>query len=490
MRPQTPLDFLLPCVLGSPIMSDAETKSERVTGPSLGDIPNKPLLIGLLLAVTLHATDELAIATVLPLISREFDGAGLYGIAFAAYLLTSLITIVWSGHVTDEKGPTTPFVVGLIIFAVGLAIAAVAPNMEIFVLSRAVQGVGAGAFSAVVYASINKTWSDEERNIILPLLSAAWVLPGLIAPAAAGAIAEFSSWRLIFVLLLPLTLLTGVLALKQLRSIKGGKAHDTGTSKSVDAVRIALGVTLLIWGISRPLDYVAIGMAVAGIAICAMPLRRVMPPGAGHQRQNLWAALAVKFLLVFAFFGADAFLPLGLIEIHHLTAFGAGVVLTLASLSWSAASFWQAKLAKDVSPQKLTTLGSVVVAVSIVFLLPLLIEGAPYWISYIAWTISGAGVGLVYTTLSSSAMAHTIKGKEGATSTAIGIAEALSIALVTGIGGAILNFAERRQMPLEYSLGAIWSLCIIAMFFGGFVSWKYLETVVRKTMSVALGKEP
>ena len=453
-------------------MTDQSDSSTLSPAPALR---GKALLSGLLLAVTLHAVAELAIAVALPLISRELDGVTLYGAAIAAYLLGSIVSLVWSGHMTDARGPSLPFISGLTVFAIGNIIAAAAQSMETLVFARFVQGLGGGAFSAVVYASVNKTWGPGERPRILAFLSAAWILPGLIAPMAAGAIAEFWSWRWIFLILLPLTLITGLLAAKGLRAIKPGSVEQSGAHKVVMATLLAIGVTLILAAISREVDWLSWILLALGLAIAWKPFQSILPPGEGQQRRFLYGALAVKFMLVFAFFGADAFLPLALIDIHGLTAFMAGLVLTLASLSWSGAAFFQSAIAARYSPHNLVIGGLVVITLSLAGLLPLLSPGVSPYISYVAWTLGGAGIGLAWNTLSASAMTNTLPGKEGATSTASGLAEALAVALSSGIGGAIINYGERNALDLGFSIGAIWGLCILIMVLGMGLTWAWVE---------------
>lgn len=438
-------------------------------------VRGKPLLIGLLLAVSLHAVAELAIAVALPRMSSELDGASLYGAAIAAYLLASIISLVWSGHMIDAKGPSFPFISGLIVFSVGNIIAAMANSMEVLVFARVIQGLGGGAFSTVVYAAVNKSWNDDERPRILALLSAAWVLPGLVAPMAAGAIVEYLSWRWIFLLLLPLTLITGLLAARGIFQIKPGSVEASGTQRIIQAFRIAVGATMVLVAISRSIDELSFLLIVAGVTIGWKPIVEILPPGKGLQRQYLLAALAAKFVLVFAFFGADAFLPLALIDIHGFREMMAGVILTIASISWSAAAFGQARLAKSFSPHKMVAWSLLIMIVSISGLLFLLIPGMSPFISYFAWAIGGVGIGFAWNTLAVSAMANTIPGKEGATSTATGLAESLSIGLSSGIGGAILNYGNREGHSLSLSIGAIWVLCIVVMALGLIIILRYVE---------------
>lgn len=439
----------------------------------------RALLVGLLMAVTLHAFAELAIVTALPIISRDLDGALLYGVAFSAYLLSSLVSIVWSGHMTDERGPVLPFVVGLAVFTVGLVWAGLAPTMWMFVVARAVQGLGGGAFSAVIFASVNRGWHDHERAHIMALLSSAWVIPGLVAPAAAGAIAEFWNWRWIFLILIPFVVLTLALSHKGLKALGPGEVHTTAGDKTIDAVRIALGLSMFLAAITRAFDMWSLMLLLAGVAVALGPLGRVLPPGEGRSRRILLASLGTKFLLVFGFFGADTFLPLGLIEIHGLTAFVAGIVMTTAAVSWSAAAFVQSRLSKRVPPRNLAVLGMLIIALSVFALMLILIDGVPYWWSFVLWAAAGAGTGIVYNTVATSAMAHTMKGKEGATSVASGLVEGISIALAAGLGGAILNQVERQDSSLGLGIGIIWFMCALVIIAGALVSYRYLEKKVR-----------
>lgn len=460
---------------------DTNTIQSGKTGSGIEDKTSgrRPLLVGLLLAVTLHAFAELAIVTALPIISRDLDGAALYGVAFSAYLLTSIISIVWSGHVTDERGPVKPFVFGLIVFSAGLIWAGLASTMWMFVLARAVQGLGGGAFSAVIYASINRGWQDHERAHIMALLSSAWVIPGLVAPAAAGAIAEFWSWRLIFFILLPFVAVTLALSLKGLRALGPGEVHETGADKTVDAFRIAVGISIFLMAITRAFDPWSVVLAIVGVALAWRPLQRVLPPGEGLSRRILLTSLGVKFLLIFGFFGVDTFFPLALIEVHGLTAFVAGIVISVASLSWSGAAFVQSRLSVSVSPRDLCVSGMVFATIAIALLTLLLIDGVPYWWGFVFWAAAGAGIGIVYNTVATSAMAHTMKGKEGATSVAIGLTEGISISLVAGMGGAILNGVERQGETLALGIGITWVICAFVLAAGGLVSYRYMESTVR-----------
>ena len=78
--------------------------------------------MGLVLAVTLVAFEALAIATVLPVVSRHLGDLRLYGWVFSAFMLTSLIGIVVAGTLSDRGPLGPPMLAGLALFAGGLIV--------------------------------------------------------------------------------------------------------------------------------------------------------------------------------------------------------------------------------------------------------------------------------------------------------------------------------------------------------------------------------
>ena len=179
----------------------------------------RPLTAGLVFAVTLVAFEALAIATILPVVSRHLGDLRLYGWVFSAFLLSSLIGIVLAGTLADRVPLGRPMLAGLILFALGLAIGGTAPSMAVLVAGRAVQGLGAGVVPAVAYVAISRGYPDACRPRMFAVLSTAWVVPGLVGPAIAALVAAAVGWRWVFLGLLPLVAVAGLLVLLALRHV-------------------------------------------------------------------------------------------------------------------------------------------------------------------------------------------------------------------------------------------------------------------------------
>ena len=80
------------------------------------------LTIGLALTISLVASETLAIATVMPKVSRDLDGIGLYGWVFSAFFLGTMVGIVVAGQSADRLGAAPAFTLGLSLFAGGLLV--------------------------------------------------------------------------------------------------------------------------------------------------------------------------------------------------------------------------------------------------------------------------------------------------------------------------------------------------------------------------------
>jgi MFS family permease len=159
-------------------------------------------------------------------VADDLGGLGLYGWVFSGFFLGSLLGIVLAGRAADRRGTRLPFAVGLALFAVGLVAGGAAQSMGMLVVGRVAQGMGAGVIPAVAYATVARSYPPDLRPRVFAVFSSAWVVPGLIGPAAASAIEHATSWRVVFLALLPLVGLAAVLALPVLSDRGAGAIGD------------------------------------------------------------------------------------------------------------------------------------------------------------------------------------------------------------------------------------------------------------------------
>ncbi|MEV1240690.1 MFS transporter [Nonomuraea sp. NPDC050022] len=160
--------------------------------------------IGILLVITLIAFEGMSVGVVMPVISQQLDALDLYGLSFSAFLIASLFANVVSGLWSDRRGYTIPFLVGVVLFVVGMGLAGAASTKVLFLAARAVQGLGAGCTIVAVYVMIARVYPADVRPKVFAGLSAAWVVPAMVGPAVAGFVADTLGWRWVFFGIIPL----------------------------------------------------------------------------------------------------------------------------------------------------------------------------------------------------------------------------------------------------------------------------------------------
>src|SRR5215207_10871924 len=148
--------------------------------------PLRAATVGIVGLVSLLAFASMAVATALPSAVAELRGLAWYGWSFTALLVTSVVGMVAAGELADRVGARRPLLVGVLTFLTGLLVAGLAGGMAVFVLGRALQGVGVGLLAVVMYVLVGEAYPERLRPAVFGAISAAWVLPALVGPVVAG----------------------------------------------------------------------------------------------------------------------------------------------------------------------------------------------------------------------------------------------------------------------------------------------------------------
>src|SRR5437764_1277178 len=403
------------------------------------------LTLGLILIMLGPAFETLAVATILPKIVADLGGLSFYGWSFSAYLLATLVGLILAGDEADQRGPALPFMIGVVSLVLGLVLAGTAPTMIIFVLSRAVQGFGAGILVSVTYACVGQGYPEQLKPRMVAILASAWVVPGLIGPALAGIISDFFGWRWVFlglVFILPLGVGLVLPALRKLTLLKKKReARRYDVRRLLATAGLVVGAGMTLTGLQVQSVPLALALLLFGLAIGIPSLRYVLPPGTLRVKAGLPAAIVTLGLLSIAFFGGEAFLPLTLISIRGQNTIIAGIAFTAATLSWTAGSWLLAHFAPKRGRRMLVLSGLLIVAIGIAGIAIILIPAIPAQIAILAWGVGGLGMGLAYSTISLVVLETAPKDQVGSASASMELSSVLGTALGTGLGGAIIAFA-------------------------------------------------
>jgi MFS family permease len=476
----------------------------------------RALTVGLVLTITLAAFEALAIATVMPTVEKDLGGLALYGWVFSGFFLASLLGIVVAGHLADRTGLTTPYAVGLGLFAVGLAMGGGATSMPMLVAARIAQGFGAGTIPATVYAAIGRGYPPAQRSRMFATISTAWVVPGLIGPAVATLIEHAASWRWVFLGLLPIVVVAAAMGVPALRALDrtaavGGPnppepvdvqpdalAHgeastnelavktqqgcansqqvrcETESRPVVDrssanpigrAVLLVLGLGAVFGAGTGPPLLVAVALVAVGLPVAGWAVVGLVPVGTFRLAPGVPATVALRGILTWGFFAADAYVPLAVVDGRGAATWIAGAALTAGCITWTAGSWVQARALDRLGPRHLVRIGFVALLAGVVVMLAVAL-GLPVGLAVLAEAIGALGMGIAYSPLSVTVLAAAVPGEEGTASAGLQLSDALGIAVGTGIGGWIIATADHGNHAVSTSTAIVFAVSIVVALVG------------------------
>jgi MFS family permease len=438
-------------------VSVAETS--RTSSP-LWTKRNRAATTGMLVLITIAAFEHLGVSTAMPRMLADLHGAALYSWPFTSFLAASVIATVLSGRACDRFGPGPALLLGPALFLAGLIVAGTATGMAQLLTGRALQGLGLGTQIVAIYVLVALIHAERDRPAAFGLLAAAWVVPSVIGPTAAGLITEHWGWRWVFLALCPIALLGVLLLVPTVRALPPSRPNATKRrGVPLGAVAAGVGISALTWGAQHP-STGGLLIGLAGLALLVPALRVLMPKGTVRAKAGLPAVILGRGIFAGAFFAVEAYLPLTLTAVHGYSPALAGLPLTVGALGWSLASAFQGRK-PDVSRVVLVRTGFLLVAIGLAATALVGPHWPLGWVAALTWLVAGAGMGLAIPSLTVLTMRHAAEDQRGFASSALQVSDMLGSALAVGIGGALLGalasaaHPSAAVVPLDLAMSAV-----------------------------------
>src|SRR6266508_531893 len=253
--------------------------------------------------------DNLVVTTALPVIRTDLH-ASITELEWTvnAYTLTFAVLLLTGAALGDRYGRRLMFAIGIVIFTVSSAAAALAPSILALDLARAAQGVGGAIVTPLTLTLLSAAMPPERRGLALGAWGGTGGLAVAIGPLVGGAVVQGISWQWIFWLNVPIGLILAPLAFVRLRESHG----PAGRLDLPGLALVSTGLFGIVWGLVR-------GNSV------------------GWGSLEVVGALAAGLLLVGAFIAwelraAEPMLPMRLFRSRAFSAGNAAIFFTLASL--------------------------------------------------------------------------------------------------------------------------------------------------------------
>ncbi|WP_314323287.1 MFS transporter [Paenarthrobacter ilicis] len=434
---------------------------------STAGILRRPYLlatVGACALVFLSAFESLAVTTIMPLVSRDLDGASLYALAFAGPLATGVIGMVGAGNWSDRRGPAAPLYTSVALFVLGLLIAGTAETMEMLVLGRLVQGLGGGAMTVALYVLVARVYPAALHPKIFAAFAASWVVPSLVGPFAAGVVAQVSSWHWVFLGVVGLVIPALLMVVPAVRGMD--------TRPPAEPVPWAFGrmgwaalAALAVLGLNLSAEVPGVGgvLAVVALVLALVAFRPLVPRGTLTAKRGLPSVILVRGLASAAFFGAEVYLPYLLTERYAFTPTFAGLTLTGAALAWAGASAIQGKLGSRLADDLAIRIGAMLVLVAIISTLVTAAFALPAAVAIAGWILAGGGMGLMYPRLSVMTLALSTEENQGFNSAAMSISDSLGGALSLAATGLVFAAFAASPFAAVFALTAVIAVVGVVM---------------------------
>jgi EmrB/QacA subfamily drug resistance transporter len=211
--------------------------------PPLSPSRQRLLLAAVMSGLMLAMLDQTIVGTALPRVVADLHGQELYLWVVTAYLVPATVTLPLYARLSDRYGRRRLLLVGMSLFLVGSALAALATSMGWLVGARAVQGTGAGALESLSFILVADLYGGRRNAALQGAMAGMMGFAFIAGPLIGGFLTDHVDWRACFTVNLPI----GVLALGAIASVLPG---EVGRSERRDVPLDLAGIALLTAAVS------------------------------------------------------------------------------------------------------------------------------------------------------------------------------------------------------------------------------------------------
>jgi len=373
------------------------------------------------IALVMVTLDNLVVTTALPVIRHDLH-ATLQGLEWTvnAYTLTFAVLLLTGAALGDRFGRRRLFVLGLGIFTAASAFAALAPNIDVLNLARALQGVGGAIVTPLTLTLLSAAVPANRRGLALGAWGGIGGLAVALGPLVGGAVVQGISWQWIFWLNVPIGLLLIPLAWRRLE-------ESRGPSSKLDLRGLALvsaGLLGIVWGLVRGNavgwgSAEIVGSLAAGAVLVALfvlwEIRTEAPmlPMRFFRNRTFAQANVASLFMFFGMFGAIFLLAQFFQTVQGYSPFGSG----LRILPWTAMPMIVAPIAGALSDKipgpRIMGVGLALQAIGLGWIAAVSTPTVPYSHLVGPFILSGIGMGLFFAPVANVILGSVRRREEG-----------------------------------------------------------------------------
>jgi EmrB/QacA subfamily drug resistance transporter len=415
--------------------------------------------IGLFMVVL----DNLVVNVALPSIHRDLGGS-IQALEWtvSAYVLAYAVLLLTGSALGDRFGRKRMFILGIALFTLSSAAAALAPSTALLIAARASQGVGAAIVTPLTLTLLAEAFPPERRGVALGVWSGISGVAVALGPLVGGAVIQVSSWHGIFWINVPIGL--ALVPLAHLRL-----AESRGPTKQLDLPGLALassGLFGIVFGLVRsqslgwasPEVLVALApgvLLVAAFIVYELRADEPMLPLSFFANRGFAVTNAVSMAMYFGMFGSIFFLSQFLQNVLGNTPLQAGEKL----LVWTGATMVVSPLAGIFSERYGSRLfmvaGLGLQATALGWLASLASVNQSYASMIAPFILAGAGMALVFAPAANAVLSSVRSDQTGQASGATNAIRELGGVLGIAVLATVFTSHGSYASPREFVDGLI-----------------------------------
>ncbi|GID30220.1 DHA2 family efflux MFS transporter permease subunit [Paractinoplanes brasiliensis] len=420
------------------------------------------VLLATVLGSSLAFIDSTVVNIALPAIGRDLgsDAAGLQW-TVNGYALSLAALILLGGSLGDRYGRKRVFMLGVAWFAIASLLCGLAPNVEMLIGARVLQGVGGALLTPGALAILEASFAAEDRSRAIGAWSGLGGIGGALGPFLGGWLVEIGNWRYIFLINVPLAVLVLLVAARHVP-----ESRNPAAARRIDYAGVLTGATGLAgltygftaWPEHGPGDpAVLVSLAVGAGAMAAFVLveRRSshpMLPLRIFANKAFGGANLVTFLVYAANGGVFFLFVVNLQVVSGFTPLASGMALLPTTALMLLLSARAGALSQRTGPRILMTVGPLICAVALLMMSRIGAD-ATYWADVLpAVLIFGLGLSALVAPLTATALgalddsyAGIASGVNNAVARAAGLLAVAVLPLAAGLGSGNLTDAAQLQ---------------------------------------------
>ena len=421
-----------------------------------GEAAGRWVLLATVLGTGMAFIDGTVVNIALPRIGHDL-GSGAAGLQWVVngYTLTLASFILLGGSLGDRFGRRRVYLVGVAWFAIASLLCGIVPSIGLLVAARALQGVGGALLAPGALAILQTSFVDGDRMRAIGAWSGLAGVAGAIGPFLGGWIVQVSSWRLVFLINVPIAVAVLLVARRHVpESTNPEAAHRLDIAGALLGAAGLAGVTygLTAWsggGSSVAVVVLALvlgGLALGGFVITEARSSHPMVPLSIFAARTFTAVNLVTFAVYAALAGVFFFVVINLQVVSGFAPLTAGVALLPVTALMLLLSARAGALSTRIGPRLPMTLGPLVCACALA-LLSRIGVGASYLGDVLpAVVVLGLGLSLTVAPLTATALAAAqdryagvASGVNNAVARTAGLLAVAVLPLVSGVGSSLTD---------------------------------------------------